>query len=117
VDNKVALVIYTHVEVDATRVYRALGAAAEFADAGDDVAVVFDGQGVETLAEIGKEGHQLHRLLEMLRPHVRGVCGFCAKSHGVAEAVTADGWTMLSDYKGHASIRGLVEEGRVIFNH
>ena len=99
---KVAVVIYTHVNFDGARVYRALGTAAEFADQGDDVSIVFDGTGVETIAEISRDDHRMHGLLEKLRPNVRGVCGFCANSHRVADVVSADGWKLLDEYKGHA---------------
>ena len=39
------------------------------------------------------------------------VGGLPGRAHGVAEPVTAAGWPLLGEYKGHASIREPVEEG------
>jgi intracellular sulfur oxidation DsrE/DsrF family protein len=111
---KVATVIYSNVTDDMSRVYRALGTAAEFSEAGDDVAIVFDGSGVESLAALSATDHPLHGLLEGLREEVLGACGFCVKSHGVTDAVAEGGWQLLEDHKGHASVRDLVVDGRQV---
>ncbi len=76
--------------------------------------VVFDGSGVDSLATISDKDHELHGMVEGLRDHVLGACGFCAKSHGVEDALADGGWKLLDDYKGHASLRNLVVEGRQI---
>lgn len=109
--NKIAVVILTNIDNDLSRVYRGLGTAREFADAGDDTVVVFDGSGVESLAAIAAEDHKLNGLLEALRDNVLGACSFCADSHGVAEEIVGAGFKRLDDNKGHASIRNLVVDG------
>jgi len=48
--NKVAIFIYESLDGDKARAYRGLKTAAEFVQAGDDVAIVFDGSGVEPWA-------------------------------------------------------------------
>ena len=113
----VAVVVLSDVADDLARVYRALGTAKEFVDAGDDVTIVFDGSGVDTLAALSAEDHQLHGLLESLRGHVLGACSFCAKAHGVKDAVEAGNWKLLTDNHGHASIRDLVVDGRSIITY
>lgn len=110
----VAVVIFTAFDKDNAAVYRALGTAQEFQEAGDDVTIVFDGSGVESLAALSAGDHPLNGLLESLRGNVRGACGFCAKSHGVQAAITEAGFALLTDNHGHASIRGLVVEGRTV---
>ena len=110
----VAVVILTNVTQDMSAVYRGLDTAREFVDAGDDVTIVFDGSGTESLAALSAPDHALHGLLEGLRDQVRGACGFCAKSHKVAEPITEAGFTLLTDNRGHASIRSLVTEGRQV---
>lgn len=50
--NKVAIFVYESLAGDMSRAYRGLKTALEFVQAGDEVAVVFDGSGVETLAAI-----------------------------------------------------------------
>jgi hypothetical protein len=47
-------------------------------------------------------------------PAVRGVCRFCAKSYGVLDAVESSGLPLLDDDRCHASLRGLLIEGRQI---
>lgn len=108
---RVAVVIYEDAAKDLARAYRGLMTAAEFLDSGDDVTVVYDGSGVDTLAAASSEGHQLHPLVEKLRPVTRGACAFCVRSHGVGEAVAAGNWPLLEEYKRHASVRNLVVEG------
>ncbi|MGM0385314.1 MAG: sulfur reduction protein DsrE [Actinomycetota bacterium] len=108
---RIAVVIYEDATKDLAKAYRGLMTATEFLDAGDDVTVVYDGSGVDTLAAASTEDHQLHRIVEKLRPNTLGACGFCAKAHGVIEPITAANWTLLGDHKGHASIRRLVVEG------
>ena len=73
--------------------------------------VVYDGSGVDTLAAASSPDHQLHRLVEKLRPVTQGACGFCAQAHGVKDAIEAGGWPPLGQYKGHVSIRQLVGDG------
>lgn len=109
-----AIVILSDVADDLARVYRALGTAKEFADAGDDVTIVFDGSGVDTLAALSDGEHQLHGLLESLRGEVLGACGFCAQAHGVKDVIEDANWKLLTDNHGHASLRGLVVDGRTI---
>ena len=112
--NKVAIVIYATLENDMAKVYRALGTAQEFVEAGDDATIVFDGSGVEALAAMSSTDNDLNGMLESLRPVVGGACGFCVKSHGVEEAVANANWAMLDDHNGHASIRQLVVDGYTV---
>ena len=42
------------------------------------------------------------------------VCSYCAKSSGVKDELDAAGVPMLTDDKGHASLRALILEGRHI---
>jgi hypothetical protein len=113
---RVAVVIYEDAAKDLARAYRGLMTAVEFLEAGDEVTVVYDGSGVDTLAAASASDHQLHRLVEKLRPVTQGACGFCAGAHGVKEPIEAAGWPLLGGYKGHASIRTLVGEGYQILS-
>lgn len=116
VRQRVAVVIYEDAAKDLAKAYRGLLTALEFSEAGDDVTLVYDGSGVDTLAAASAPDHQLHPLVEKLRPITLGACGFCSKAHGVTEPITDAGWTLLGDYKGHASIRRLVGEGYQILS-
>lgn len=115
-ESKIAIVIYEPISSDTSRVYRGLKTALEFKQAGDDVVVVFDGSGVETLAAISDPQHKMNPLTVALKDNIRGACGFCVASHAVSEPIEAAGWPLLTDYKGEASIRNLVVEGYQILN-
>lgn len=113
---KIAVVIYESTNSGNARAYRGLKTAVEFQEAGDDVVVLFDGSGVETLAAISDQANPMHPLAEKLRANIIGACSFCAKAHKSADAIVAAGWPMLTDNKGEASIRALLVEGRTVLN-
>lgn len=116
-ENKIAVVIYEPISGDMARVYRGLKTAAEFKAAGDDVTVVFDGSGVESLAAISEEGHPMNALIESLRDDVRGACSYCAGAHKVKDDISAAGWGLRDEAGGELSIRALAAEGRQILNY
>lgn len=116
-ENKIAVVIYEPISGDMSRVYRGLKSAAEFKAAGDDVAVVFDGSGVESLAAVSDASHPMHPLIESLRDNVRGACAYCAGGHNVKDEIANAGWSLRSEANGEVSIRDLVGEGRQILNY
>lgn len=113
--NRIAIVIYSKLEgAGISAVYRALMFVDELLRAGDDVALVFDGAGSTALAEVLKPESALHRAWTKAAPALRGVCAYCAKSYEVREELEAAGIPMLGDDRGHASLRGLLLEGRQI---
>ena len=113
---KIAVVIYEPIGSDASRVYRGLKTALEFKQAGDEVVVVFDGSGVESLAAISDPAHKMNPLAVALHDNISGACGFCVASHGVSEPITTAGSPLLTEYKGEASIRNLVVGGYQILS-
>ncbi len=115
-ESKIAVVIYEPIGSDSARVYRGLKTALEFKQAGDDVVVVFDGSGVESLAAISDPKHKMNPLAFALQDNILGACGFCVASHGVTDPIETGGWPLLTDNKGEASIRKLVVEGYQILN-
>ena len=109
---KVALVIFSTLEgAGNAAVYRALGTAKEFKDAGDDVKIVFDGSGVETAAAISQKDNGLNASYEAVKDTVLGACGFCVKAHKVSEQIEAANIPLLTENHGHASLRNLVVDG------
>jgi hypothetical protein len=112
---KIAIVVYSKLEgAGKSAVYRAMMFADELIRAGDDVAIVFDGAGSTALAAMIKPEDGLHRVWAKAAPALRGVCSYCAKSYGVKEELEAAGIPMLTDDRGHASLRALLLEGRQI---
>jgi len=114
--NKVAIFVYEPLAGDMSRAYRGLKTALEFVQAGDDVAVVFDGSGVETLAAISDTGNKLNGILQEIKSNVDGACSFCATSHKVSEAIAAAGYNLLTDFQGEASVRNYVNDGYTILS-
>ena len=114
--NKVAVFLYESVAGDLSRAYRGLKTALEFVQAGDEVAVVFDGSGVETLAAISDPTSKLHGVLAGIKESVEGACSFCATSHKVTDAIKNAGFPLLTDFNGEASVRKFVNNGFTVLN-
>lgn len=113
---KVAVVILEPITSDMSRVYRGLKTALEFKEAGDDVVVMFDGSGVETLAAISDPNSKLNPLATALGENIIGACAFCARSHKVTDAIRDAGWPLLADNNGEASTRKLLVDGYQILS-
>ena len=110
---KAAIVIMTDTEThaDSARTANALTTAYEFKEAGDEVTVVFTGAGTKWVAELSDPEHRLHRAFNLVKDEVAGACKACAVSFGVREEVEASGVPLLTEYRGHQSLRKLVIEG------
>ncbi len=93
------------------RVVNALLVAREHMDAGDGVTTVFDGAGTKAAASFAEDSHDYHELYAAVQGTVAGACDYCAGAFGVKEEVENLGITLLDEYKGHPSIRTLVEQG------
>jgi hypothetical protein len=115
--HKIAIVIFSKLEGSGnSAIYRAMMFAQELQRAGDDVCIVFDGAGSLAAAELVQPSHAMHALFETIRPLVRGVCRYCAKSYGVLDTIETAALPLLSDDRGHASLRSLLQEGRQIIS-
>jgi hypothetical protein len=116
--NKIAVFIYEPVSGDLSRAFRGLSTANEFIQAGDDVKVIFDGSGVESVAAIVDPAHPLNGLYNSIKSNVEGACGFCsiAPSHNVKSKLDDAGIKLLTDNNGEASVRKYVREGYTILN-
>jgi hypothetical protein len=78
------------------------------------VAIVFDGAGSKSAAEMAEPAHRFHKLFDSLRAQVRGVCRYCAQSYEVLDKIEGAGLPLLADDRGHASLRALLLQGRQI---
>lgn len=93
------------------RMANALTSAKEFVDAGDDAVVIFDGAGTKWVPELEAEDHRYHRVYSELQDHTAGACSYCATAFGVKDQIEASSVKLLSDYRGHPSLHGLVSQG------
>ncbi|WP_267643569.1 DsrE family protein [Haloarchaeobius amylolyticus] len=110
--SKAAIIVLAGTEshADLGRVFNALEAATEFAEAGDDLELIFDGAGTEWIAELEDEDHDAHALYKSLEEHVQ-VCDFCVSAFEQDDAIEDAGVERVSEFDGHPSVRELVDDG------
>ena len=110
---KVAIVILsdTGTHADSARVANALTTAYEFKEAEEEVMLIFTGAGTKWVEELSDPDHRLNRAFGLVKDKVAGACKACATSFGAREAVQASGVALLTDYRGHQSLRKVINEG------
>lgn len=110
----IVLLAGTDSHADMGRAANALTTVQEFAEAGDDCTLIFDGAGTLWAAELLKGDNELHGAFEKVRDHVAGACHFCAGAFGVRDELAQQAFPLLRDHKGHPSLRGLIVEGHQV---
>jgi hypothetical protein len=98
------------------RVFNALAVAHEGMQAGDEVAVVFNGTGTRWPAALTKPDHPANALYNAVRETVRGASCGCAAVFGATESVKACGLPLLKEKAlpgtpGISNIRRYLAEG------
>jgi hypothetical protein len=79
------------------RVFNALAIAHEGLQAGDEVAVVFNGAGTRWPEELTKVSHPANSLYNAVRETVKGASCGCAAVFGATEGVQACGLPLIKD--------------------
>jgi hypothetical protein len=110
---KVAIVVLsdTETQADNARVANALTTAYEFKEADEEVTLIFTGAGTKWVVELSDPDHRLHRAFRMVKDKVAGACKACATSFGVREEIRASGVPLLTEYRGHQSLRKVINAG------
>jgi hypothetical protein len=110
---KIALVVFSD-----TNTMEAMGKlsngfmiAKEAIEHGDELKIIFEGAGTKWIGELEKPEHMLHKLYAEVKPHITGVCDYCAKAFGVKSQVESAGIALISEYESHPSLRNLFVEG------
>ena len=93
------------------RVVNALTTAKECRQAGDDVAIVFDGAGTRWVPALAASDHKYHGLYEDVGGVVTGACAYCAEAYGVQLEVEDAGVALLDDFDQHPSLRSFLADG------
>jgi hypothetical protein len=101
---------------DLGRVVNGLQTAKEFAEAGDDVEILFDGAGTQWVGELEDDDHDYHALYAEVAEHAQ-VCDYCAGAYGVEDKAETSEAKSVDDYEGHPSIRSLVSDGYEIITY
>lgn len=109
---KIAVIIFADTDtIEAMgRVSNAFMLIQEAAENKDDLKLIFEGAGAKWIKELENEGHKLHQLYKSIKPHITGVCSYCAQAFGAKSSVEQAGIKLISEYKQHPSIRNLVAE-------
>lgn len=95
------------------RVSNALHMAAEALENGDSAKVIFSGAGTKWIHELEQEKHPMHELYLEVKPLIMG-CEYCSKGFKQTLNLQKAGVPFISEFRGHASIKRLVEEGYTI---
>jgi hypothetical protein len=93
------------------RMANALTSAKEFVDAGDEVALIFDGAGTKWVPELESVDHRYHSIYVELAEAIAGACSYCASAFGVKEQIESTSVRLLTDYRGHPSLHKYVTDG------
>lgn len=110
---KAAILILAGTEThgDKGRLVNGLQTAREFVETdGDEVELIFDGEGTEWIPELEDEASDSHELYQTVKEHT-SVCDYCSGAFGVEDAVADADVQILDDHEGHPSVRSLVDEG------
>jgi hypothetical protein len=116
---KAVIVVLADTETpgDLGRVVNALNATKEFTDAGDQVALIFDGAGTKWVPELSRPEHKYGDLFDSVRGSVEGACAYCAKAFGVARDVEDNGIPLVGNYDQHPSLRGHATNGYEVITY
>jgi hypothetical protein len=96
---------------DMGRMANALETAAEAAEAGDELRLIFDGAGTTWIPALADASHKYHDLYLEVKPHITGACEYCASAYGVKQAILREELPLLDEHRGHPSLRTLVADG------
>jgi hypothetical protein len=110
---KAALVVLADTETreGLGRVVNAMITAKELKEAGDEVAIVFDGAGTRWAAALAADHRRYHALFEQVRDRIGGACAYCANAFGVRAEVEQAGIALLEDFEQHPSLRSYLADG------
>jgi hypothetical protein len=110
---KAAIVVLADTETpgELGRVVNALTTAKEFKEAGDEVALVFDGAGTKWVPALSDSDHRYSELFGAIRDKVAGACEYCSNAYGVREGVESAGVELLGKYEDHPSLHSYASDG------
>jgi hypothetical protein len=92
------------------RVVNALMGAYEMMESGQEVKIIFDGAGTQAAAALSAPDHKYHDLFRLVKGKVSGICSYCANAYGVAPKIEQANLPFAADFKGHPSLKELLEE-------
>jgi len=114
--NKIAIILHaepgTHDSMG--RALHALLYTQELFENGYEVTLIFDGGGTRWIDEFRKPENPMTQLYESLKKSgvIGGVCDYCVTAFGgEKEAIKKEKLPLISEYKGHPSLKKLLSDG------
>lgn len=95
------------------RVSNALYMAAEALEKGDTAKVIFSGAGTKWIHELEQEKNPMHELYTEVKSLIVG-CEYCSNGFKQTLNLQKAGVPFISEFRGHASTKKLVEEGYTV---
>lgn len=82
-------------------------------ESGMEVELLFDGGGVEWIAEVTDEDHQMHDLYKELQNNgvIKGVCAFCSNAFDVLSVLEDSEVNLIDEDNGHPNIGKRMADG------
>lgn len=110
--DKVAILVLAGTETyeGMARVVNALIAVKEYRDAGEDVKLIFDGEGTRWVEKFSNPDQSYRELYEEVKDKV-SVCAYCAGAFNVAKNVKEQNLPLADEFEGHPSVRSLIKDG------
>lgn len=95
------------------RVSNALHMAAEAVETGGTAKLIFSGAATKWVHELEQENNPMHALYTSVKPAVLA-CEYCSKGFKQTLNIQKAGVPTVSEFRGHASIKRLIEDGYTI---
>ena len=113
---KLAILIFadTRSQEDIGRVSNAFLIAEEAIAKKEEVFIAFQGAGSRWIGELQNPEHLLYKQYLEVKSVIRGACLECATAFKVADQVTAAGYELIDDYRGHTSVYTMMVDGYTI---
>ena len=107
---KVAILVMADTENsdDKARLNLAMLTLREFFEAGYEVKIIFEGAATKWIKLLANPDHKIHSFYSKAKEHIE-VCSYCAIAYGVKEISVEEGLKLATEYKGHPSIKNLVD--------
>ena len=88
----------------------------DMAEQGMEGKIILEGEAVKLVPEMAKPDHFLHKLYTKAKGEglILGACRVCSNKMGVAEAVAAEGISLVGEMAGHPAMAEYMKQGYTI---
>ncbi len=76
----------------------------------------FEGAGTKWIKQLSDPQHKINSFYNKIKNKIE-VCSYCANAYGVKEVAIKENLTLVTEYKGHPSIRKLIFDDYTIITY